>query len=417
MNNYDIVIVGAGISGLYCALKLQNKYNILLIEKKCILGGRIFTDKIKSKSNDYSFEVGAGRVASSHLKVLNLIKELELDNNLIQIPTNKTFISTQNNNYNFNIDNLFEKAINLSSNYKKEFLINITFGEYLKLVLSLDEFNYIILAFGYKSEFWLFNAYDGIISFKQDFSNTNTFYAMKGGFNQIIDKMLLKLSKIEIRTGTEFKDFSYNSVQKKYSITCVNKFTQKINCSKIIFAIPYNSLIKINHTIFKTLPMQNLLHSVNTTPLCRIYAIYGKNKSGKIWFENIGKITTDNEIQYIIPIDVKKGIIMISYSDYVYADYWNQVNLSGLLHKILMYKLKEIFPDKDIPEPFIVNCYYWKIGTHYFKKGVDSSHIINTISKPYKSMELYICNESYSSNQAWMEGSIKSSENVIQKLI
>ena len=45
--NYDLVIIGGGISGLYSALKLQKNYNkILLVEKNSNLGGRIQTEKL-----------------------------------------------------------------------------------------------------------------------------------------------------------------------------------------------------------------------------------------------------------------------------------------------------------------------------------------------------------------------------------
>ena len=38
MDHYDIIIVGGGIAGLYCALKLSPNHKILLIEKNSYLG-------------------------------------------------------------------------------------------------------------------------------------------------------------------------------------------------------------------------------------------------------------------------------------------------------------------------------------------------------------------------------------------
>ena len=45
----------------------------------------------------------------------------------------------------------------------------------------------------------------------------------------------------------------------------------------------------------------------------RMYAQYPvvKNKS---WFSDLPKILTDNNLQFVIPIDPKKGLIMITYS-------------------------------------------------------------------------------------------------------
>ena len=40
---YDIIIVGAGIAGIYCASILQKTYKVLLLESKSHAGGRIHT--------------------------------------------------------------------------------------------------------------------------------------------------------------------------------------------------------------------------------------------------------------------------------------------------------------------------------------------------------------------------------------
>ena len=49
---YDIVIVGGGISGIYCLKKLieNNKHrNVVLLERNSFLGGRIRTKYNKDK--------------------------------------------------------------------------------------------------------------------------------------------------------------------------------------------------------------------------------------------------------------------------------------------------------------------------------------------------------------------------------
>jgi monoamine oxidase len=52
----EFVIVGAGVSGLYCSLKLQTKYpscKITVIEKLPRLGGRILTEKYEGHVMEY----------------------------------------------------------------------------------------------------------------------------------------------------------------------------------------------------------------------------------------------------------------------------------------------------------------------------------------------------------------------------
>ena len=62
-----------------------------------------------------------------------------------------------------------------------------------------------------------------------------------------------------------------------------------------------------------------MLNSVSCKPLYRIYAVYPKNKNGKVWFHDISNTTTNEKIKFIIPIDYKKGLILISYTDGKYT--------------------------------------------------------------------------------------------------
>ena len=71
--NYDIVIVGGGISGLFLAYKLcDTDLNILLIEKGKSLGGRIVT----IEKEGILYEAGAARFNEKHTKLITLIKNM-----------------------------------------------------------------------------------------------------------------------------------------------------------------------------------------------------------------------------------------------------------------------------------------------------------------------------------------------------
>ena len=81
--HFDIVIVGGGISGLFLAYKLcETKLNILLIEKGKSLGGRIVT----IEKEGILYEAGAARFNETHTKLISLIKELELEDQITMLP-------------------------------------------------------------------------------------------------------------------------------------------------------------------------------------------------------------------------------------------------------------------------------------------------------------------------------------------
>ena len=107
--NFDLIIIGGGISGLYTALnyisKNKNTKSVLILEKNNKLGGRILT--IKDKKSNY--EAGAARINHSHKNIMNLIKKYKL--NLIKIPNHNEIVSIPHNKYdkyNLKFTNTYE---------------------------------------------------------------------------------------------------------------------------------------------------------------------------------------------------------------------------------------------------------------------------------------------------------------------
>ena len=75
----DYVIVGAGIAGLHCALRISEtfpKANIAITELYGKEGGRI--DTYHNKDYKVEWEAGAGRIHSSHKLILKYIKKYKL---------------------------------------------------------------------------------------------------------------------------------------------------------------------------------------------------------------------------------------------------------------------------------------------------------------------------------------------------
>ena len=83
-NNYDIIIVGGGISGLFLASKLSDTdLSILLVEASDTWGGRVHT----VKKDKQVFECGAARFHINHTKLLSLLYELNLQESIFELPS------------------------------------------------------------------------------------------------------------------------------------------------------------------------------------------------------------------------------------------------------------------------------------------------------------------------------------------
>jgi monoamine oxidase len=198
---YDVIVIGGGISGLYQAwqrLKREPELSLLLLEANSNVGGRI-----RTFHNRYypSVEFGAGRFHDKHVLLLELIRELGLESKIVPIHGTKNYISSledgdgsgsgtgvQQYIHEDVLNNLMKSVLkrfdnNISRTFKNK-LQNMTFLEYLKEVLSLENVQLIYNSFGYSSELTDMNAYDSIFLIRQYYASN--FYVL----NVVLDRLL-----------------------------------------------------------------------------------------------------------------------------------------------------------------------------------------------------------------------------------
>jgi protoporphyrinogen oxidase len=369
---YDTIIVGGGISGLYCALNIKNH---LVLECNDYLGGRIFTHK------EPKYESGAGRYNSTHKLLVQLIERFKMTP--IKLENNKAYIDTK---YHKDIDKYFNKKI---KKVLKNGSYNERFYDHCMKYYSKEEVDELRYIFGYTSEFLEMNAKDAIMMFKKKIGD---YYIVKEGLSELV-------RRISLHVNYKMKHCVKEIVEKN-GIFEIDGLT----CKRIIFAIPPDNVRDIKFLK----PIHPLMDSLQTNCLLRIYAIY-PNK----WFEGLPAITTSSFIRHIIPINSKTGLIMISYVEGRDADVY--LNAKGMLYKNILTKiqneLKIIFPDKDIIEPTYFQPHVWKIGDHAWKPGYDSNKIAKALLNPMTNV--YLCGEAYSHNQSWIEGALESSKEVL----
>tara|TARA_A100001015_G_C15020112_1_gene727548 strand:+ start:932 stop:2290 length:1359 start_codon:yes stop_codon:yes gene_type:complete len=430
MKSYDIVIVGGGIAGIYTMYNLKKKYpklKVLLLERDNRFGGRVYTYRKKLNNNDYIMDLGAGRIGFHHELMVKLIKDLKLEKNIFPISNTENYIEYNKKTEKI-IDksNLKKKSENLLYNFfykskianlSKSFLQKFYFYELLSKMLPKSIYNFIEKSFEYKNKLFYLNAYNAINYFKYDYNSYSNFFIMTNGFDSIINKMIYKISQnknYKLKKNSFVREITYNIDNNKYIINYnLNNTDIYIKCKTIICALPRYDLIK-----FKILrDYSKYLNTINEISKVRIFEIYDKNKNGKMWFENIKKTSTNEELQFIIPINPKSGLIMSSYNENIITqnNYWNELFKKGenILRETLQKKLNKIF-NIEIPESKYIKFYYWKSGVACWKKNVDSQYISQKILNLMPNF--YICGENYSEYQAWCEGALQTSENILNKL-
>lgn len=390
-----IGIIGGGISGLYCALQLSKKHKVILFDERSYIGGRIYTKN--------HLEMGAARFNDTHKILLSLIRKYELTP--IKLPDEKEYRLIMEDVSVFkNIHIIFDSVIRdiIQKTTMNDSLRQITFFEHIEHILGNEcEAELLLSLFGYYTEMKEINAYDGINTFKHDFSG-KIYYVLKEGLSTLCEKMMESViqNNSKICLNEQVLEVKHKTIITK---------KQQVSVDKIIFATKAHNLNSF--PILK--PIHKYFSCLYEAKLIRIYAKY-KN----VWFEDIPKTTTNNVLRQIIPIDKKNGIIMVSYSDGEDTKFFmenNKLKSEKKLRKIIHDNLSLLFPEKTIEEPVYIEPYLWEIGTHAWKPGCHSEHIYEIMLNPIK--DIYICGEAYSKKQAWIEGGLCMANDILKKII
>ncbi len=416
---YDCIIVGGGISGFFCGLELQKKHpdwSIAIFEKYKGVGGRTYSYSPPG-FKEVRWEMGAGRICNCMTKTIGLVKKFGL--HLSPIPSSQVFIEK---NGDAPIKNEFSSLIELFikplQHLPHDVLASHTLFELMKSVYGKKEAKEIFAQFPYWGEVYSLRADLALKTFiGGEMSHTHGYNVVVEGFGELIKRMR---EAFERAGGEVLVRMTLKEVMRgEGSCTdCIFDFEDgliKLRAKKAcILALHCDALRRVQGV--SELPV---LKKLKTAPLFRVYAIFPTNPC---WFEGMEHTVTSERPRYIIPINSKKGVIMISYTDGADTeDYHKVYEAKGDkgLQEVVMKDIRRLFPDKKIPEPLFFKGHYWDTGCTYWQSGkydVISESKMATRPLISKMPSLYMCGESFSLRQAWVEGAIEHSELVVKLL-
>ena len=471
---YDVVIIGGGIGGLYVAYELLKRTDlrILILEKNGELGGRVYT----YKDDKMTVDAGAGRFSSSHTLFISLLKELGLFNKKSKNgnsvahcyidPSTRTsqimnsildyhYMNLSKNFFAKKSDSVTKGLLDITTDMvletvnqtslpnvgliarvlavgaltSKKTLIQMTFLEFARTVLKADEIDFLLGSFGYYSELVIMNAYD-CMKLLLELNPAHTFYSLRGGLSSVIEELSKRIREkggdILLKKTVEKIVHHDNARENMFSISGLGSRGGVFTCSgkRVVCAVTNKELMKFS--IFR--PIEKITRGILSSPLCRIYAKYpvsvvGGSQKGSVWFRGLPKLTVNNFIRMIIPISEKDGIIMISYSDNLFAEYWKKLyNRSG--EQGVNRRLKQLVFEalgKEIPDAEEIKVFFWPYGVGYWGVGTDSSLVSSFMIQPFvkeDNKQLFVCGENFSENyQQWMEGALDTGSQVIRRIL
>jgi hypothetical protein len=397
---FDAIIIGGGVAGLTVAAECARRgMKTLLCDKWGNWGGRVYTYR---GEKGLTYEIGAGRIFKGHVRVNALVDHYGFRK--IPIATESLWEGKDPNSFL----TLFAPIREVLSKLPAEDLATHTVVELLP-----PSMRRLLDMFPYRSEFFTLRADEALKFFSPRATMGASgvdYYTIVGGLYQIPQK----LAREAIDAGATLKhEMEVQSVTRLdhdlFEVKGLHKDTLfSFKGRRVIFATCRCSLS--DFPILKDLP---ILKQTGTAALTRIYAVYERDpKTGKVWFDGLEKVVTSNPLRYVIPINPKTGLIMISYTDGKDTEHWHGLK-GDALQKEISRCVHELFPDKKIDEPVYLKQHRWDGGCTYWLPG---SYNVEEASRMALNPlpNVYIVGESISKEQCWIESALESAESLLR---
>lgn len=407
-NYYDIIIIGAGIAGLYSAyniLKMDPTINLLVLEsnKSPYIGGRI--GNYNFYGTDVVVGAGVGREDTDKL-LIDLLDELGIHFTKFKV----------NINYSKLLGhpiNVKECLIELRSIYKKyKQPPSISFRKFAIEHLGINKYKQFVLSSGY-SDYENEDVYEVLYHYQME-DNSPGWTALSIPWSEVVHKLCIKIGKHNIKTSNKVE-----TLHKISSKPCLFELTT--NKKTVYFSNKVIIATRIN-TVQKLLPKYKIYQEIHGQPFLYVYAKFNR-ESSEIMSQFVRTYTiVTGPLQKMIPMNISKGVFMIAYADNKNAE---------ILKPHLENKPENRdFFEREIEKTFgieghsikiiAITHFYWPIGTHYYE-ALDTKKYNSRIEFIKKAQHpeagLLVVGESVSRRQGWTEGALESVHSVLNNKI
>ena len=413
--DYDIVIIGAGIAGLYAAYKIKKmspKTRFLVLERtnKHDIGGRAST--VSFQGTNVVTGAGIGRKNKDKF-LLKLMRELDLPIN--EFTTGHHF--PNNIKLDCDVKSIFmmlRREYKAQSDKKGE-KIHTTFKAFARTVLEEDLYKQFITCVGY-SDYENEDVYDTLYHYGFD-DNYQDWVGFSVPWRKLVETMISHIGNENISVNSNVKSVFCDETGVFSVIFEKNRRLPRITTHKLILATDIDSAISLIPGV-KT-DKNSIYKQIRGQPFLRLYGKFTKNSIPIMKKYAPELMVVPGPIQKIIPMNPDKGVYMISYSDnqrtlalrkYLDNTSGNREYLCRLLEKSL-----GIPKDECLLEMTDIMEFYWTIGTHYYEPLQEPfttrQEFIKKAQNPLPNM--VVVGEMIALNQGWVEGSLDSVENVV----
>lgn len=391
-NDYDTIIVGAGMAGLYTAYMHTPSSSFLVLEKQKSLGGRAGNDTF------FGAEIvtGAGIGRKSKDKLLyRLLQDLGMS-------TTEFTVRPRYSPLILKTDIKQTMELLRKEYVKREQIPATTFKQFATSVLGKSDYDNFVVASGY-SDYENEDAHETLFFYGME-DNACCWKAFTVPWHDLVTKLYHTIGPKHFKLGCGVA--SLRRTETGFSIKTDTGLS--FTCNQCILATAID-------TVQKLLPKMPIYRRVRGQPFLRVYAKFDK-ASIPLMREAAPSFTiVPPPLQHVIPMNADLGVYMIAYCDNKNATSLPQNNTKEV-RDMYVALLEKFFGISGLHIVAVKN-YFWEIGTHcYAPLAADKRpDFLRQIQRPDNG--LFVVGEAVSRNQGWVEGALESVVNVFSSSV
>lgn len=399
---YDIIIIGAGLAGLYTAYNIKRLYPdktfvILESNKKDYIGGRIGNDMFYGE--EVVVGAGVGRKQSDKC-LINLLRDLNIKYSEFVVKMN----------YSGRVGNIVDVKKHFSflrGAYNKTYS-GQTFKQFATKILGKKLYTDFVISSGY-SDYENEDVYETLYHYQMQ-DTIAGWTALHINWGELVDRLCDKIGNHHIMTSVKVD---------KLTKTGDVLIEVSANDNRVFFTGKQVIIASRINTIQKLLPNCPIYKEIVGQPFIYIYAKFDM-KSSSIMKEMVNTYTiVPGPLQKMIPIS--DSVYMIAY-----ADNKNAVLLSE--HKENTRVNRDYFENEleiclglneNTLHIIAIKDYYWPVGTHYYKPMKHHESRVKFIKEaqhPEKNDSILVVGEVVSRKHGWTEGALESVHSILKSI-
>lgn len=393
---YDVIVIGAGIAGLYAATQMRKQMDpnarILILEKhkRKWLGGRT-SNEIFQGVNVVT-GAGIGRKTKDRL-LMRLLTEY-------RIPHTEFTVSKQYARTIVNPIDTRKVIRHLREEFEKDpgRWQGKSFKQFAVAILGERTYNNYMVCAEY-TDYENADVYETMYMYGLE-DNETGWKGVSIPWHTLIEKMAKNLEILYSRDVVKIVPIASDY----FIIETADE--RQYECAKVIIASTITSLRKL-------LPTHKIYGEIEGQTFLRLYGKFDK-RSAEIMNREVPKMTiVPGPLKKIIPMG--QGIYMIAYTDNKSAEMLKNKTDNTLNNReTLCRMLERALGTEEKLKMTAIKDFYWPVGTHYYKprQYVDKPYdkFLYELQHPMKG--IVVVGEVVSANHGWVEGALESVERI-----